>query len=221
MTTPLIITLAVIILIALAAVLSTKPSGRVFQFSKREPLFTPAERSFLGVLDQCVGNQFRVFGKVRLGDLITPAKEMDNKSRTTARNKANQKHVDFVLCKADTLAVIAAIELDDSSHGTEKTKKRDNELESFLSSAGLTLIRFPAQRAYTLEDVRQKIEGLVGEAPVATCTAEAQIPVSLCPKCGSALVRKKSTKGEEKGREFMACPQFPKCRHIEPVQTSA
>ena len=36
-----------------------------------QTLFTPAERSFLGVIDNAIDGQYRVMGKVRLADLIT------------------------------------------------------------------------------------------------------------------------------------------------------
>lgn len=51
-------------------------------FEARKDLFTPAERSFYGVLEQVVAGEFKVFGKVRLGDLIQPAKGLSQSVRT-------------------------------------------------------------------------------------------------------------------------------------------
>ncbi len=36
-----------------------------------------------------------------------------------------------------------------------------------------------------------------------------------CPKCGSELVVKVAKKGPNAGKEFMACPGFPKCRYTK------
>jgi len=43
-------------------------------------LFTPAERSFLGVLNSVLKDDVHIMGKVRVADVITPSK---------SRNKSN------------------------------------------------------------------------------------------------------------------------------------
>ncbi|MGB0733955.1 MAG: DUF2726 domain-containing protein [Pontibacterium sp.] len=35
-----------------------------------------------------------------------------------------------------------------------------------------------------------------------------------CPKCGSSLVKKIAKKGQHKGKAFMACSAYPKCRYV-------
>lgn len=80
------------------------------------PLFTPAEGSFLGVLNQAVSGKARVFGKVRVGDVLKPKPSLQRGPATTARNRINRKHFDFILCRPDDLSVICVIELDDKSH---------------------------------------------------------------------------------------------------------
>ncbi|MGH8196269.1 MAG: DUF2726 domain-containing protein [Woeseiaceae bacterium] len=39
-------------------------------YVRKPALFSPAERSFLGALEQAAGNEYRVFGKVRIADVI-------------------------------------------------------------------------------------------------------------------------------------------------------
>lgn len=36
----------------------------------------------------------------------------------------------------------------------------------------------------------------------------------LCPKCGAPMVKRTAARGENAGREFWGCSQFPKCRGI-------
>ena len=36
-----------------------------------------------------------------------------------------------------------------------------------------------------------------------------------CPKCGSALVKRKIHKGEKAGQEFLGCEKFPRCRYTK------
>jgi len=35
-----------------------------------------------------------------------------------------------------------------------------------------------------------------------------------CPKCGSSMVMRETKKGENKGKKFWGCSNFPKCRGI-------
>ncbi|WP_157071817.1 DUF2726 domain-containing protein [Steroidobacter denitrificans] len=41
-----------------------------FPHHKNQVLFISVERSFLGMLEQAVGGEYRVFGKVRVADIV-------------------------------------------------------------------------------------------------------------------------------------------------------
>jgi len=115
-------------------------------------LFSPAERSFYGVLTHAAPH-YLVLAKVRVSDLIHVAG--DPSPRTTAQNRLNAKHVDFVLCTKDGLAAVAAIELDDNSHKRPDRQERDKLLDSVFAAARLPLLRMPCRRTYRADDVRQ------------------------------------------------------------------
>jgi hypothetical protein len=66
-------------------------------------LFTAAERAFLGVLDEAVGQSYRIFGKVRVADVITARDDLDRRTRQTAANRTRSKHFDFALCSPTDL----------------------------------------------------------------------------------------------------------------------
>jgi hypothetical protein len=146
---------ALIIIAALKMKLSPLEDGLAFQ--PRDVLFTPAERSFLGVLEQALDSGYRVFGKVRLGDIVKPAKGLSNSRRTTAHNKINQKHVDFVICKSSDLAVLAVVELDDKSHERDDRAGRDQFVDRALADAKIPVIHFSAKKGYALPEVRGKL----------------------------------------------------------------
>ena len=199
---------------------------------KRQPaLFTPAERSFLGVLDLAVGNDFRVFGKVRVGDLLAPQNGQTNGQRTTALNKINYKHVDFVLCKPDDLSVVCAIELNDKSHQQKSRQERDEFLRRACRSAGLPLITFDARHAYSPAEVSRAIadalpgqwpkriepmqQALMPEEKRSSLLGSEDVPP--CPRCSSAMVKRTAKGGDNAGKEFWGCSNFPKCREILPI----
>ena len=128
-----------------------------YSYRIKGPLFSPAERSFLGVIDAAVSDTYRVFGKVRVADVLSPQKGMSRKHWQIAFNKISAKHFDYVLCCKDTLKIIAVIELDDKSHNKAASKNRDKLLKEACESASLTLVRFPAKASYSIAEVRQSV----------------------------------------------------------------
>lgn len=125
-------------------------------------LFTPAERSFLGVLDQAVESDFRVFGKVRVADIVEIAKGTQKSQRYAAFNRISAKHFDFVLCRPSDLMPVCVIELNDKSHAKDLRKERDEFLEKVCAVAGIPLIFIPAQHSYTHTEVCDHIAGVIG-----------------------------------------------------------
>jgi very-short-patch-repair endonuclease len=128
-------------------------------YQKEPALFTPAEQAFLTVLDEALEGRSRVFGQVRLEDLIKVKSGLSNSARQGARNRIQSKHVDFVVCDPTDLSVQFVIELDDSSHQRPRRQKRDDFLDKALAAAGVRLLRFRAKRGYSVQDIRQAIVG--------------------------------------------------------------
>ena len=148
-----IVLLAVVIF---ALTLKKEPIGLDYKLSG--PLFSPAERSFFGVLQQAVSDEYMVMGKVRVADILLPAKGLNKSQWQTAFNKISSKHFDFILCDHEELKVLAAIELDDKSHNSKKARNRDALLNSACESAGFPLIRFPAKKGYQIADIKTQIQ---------------------------------------------------------------
>lgn len=128
-------------------------------FLAKDWLLSEGERSFLGVLDRVVAGRYRVMCKVRLFDVVYFRKGAQQSQ--TWRNKTDRQHLDFLLVTPDELRPVAAIELDDSSHGSDAAAKRDATKDAVLAAAGLPLIRLSARRGYVVDDVRAAIDSAV------------------------------------------------------------
>lgn len=128
-----------------------------YQYQLQKALFTPAERSFYGVLKQAVGDQYDVFGKVRVADVLTPKRGMNRSDWQRAFNKISARHFDFVLCDKASLAVQVVIELDDSSHNKTNRIERDEFVNKAAEGAGLRIIRFPAKATYTIQAIQDTV----------------------------------------------------------------
>lgn len=135
--------------------------GKVDHYYLREALFTPAERSFLGVLEPQLPPGVRVFGKVRLEDLFGMKSGLERGPRQGAWNRIGRKHVDFLLFRSSDLTPLAGIELDDSSHEAEDRKARDCFIGEVFLSCDLPLLHVPAQAAYNPAELRSKIAAVL------------------------------------------------------------
>lgn len=205
-------------------------------YRQRGGLFSPAERSFFGVLNQALGADYKVFGKVRVGDVLAPEEGLTTSERLRALNRINRMHFDFVVCAPGDLSVLFVIELDDKSHQEGRRLQRDQFLLEACKSAGLTLISFQAQHAYSVPDVAAKIVELTaiefGRSSavasghvIATSYASTQgdgLPLApssspLCPRCSSLMVKRTAKAGEKAGHEFWGCSKFPACREVMPL----
>ncbi|GGO85719.1 hypothetical protein GCM10011348_34920 [Marinobacterium nitratireducens] len=134
---------------------ASKPAYR-----RKPALFTPAERSFAGVLDMVLDDRYRLFGKVRVADLIEPQPSRDRRLWQIAFNRISAKHFDFVICDSCDLAPLCVIELDDSSHQKSKRQQRDELLERICSQVALPLVRVPARKGYKRAEVEALLKPL-------------------------------------------------------------
>lgn len=202
--------------------------GDATLYQKEPTLFTPAERSYLGVLEQALGNEFRIMGKVRLADILKVKPGVTGGARQAAFNKIQSKHLDFVACDPGDLSIRFAVELDDKSHNKQDRQDRDAFLDKSMEAAGLPIIRFAAKRTYSVQEVRDTIAARLNvQEPTATAAATTAMPASpdtapraeakKCPACGGDMVLRKASKGQNAGNEFWGCSNYPKCKKILPV----
>ena len=209
---------------------------RKFPYSRKQALFSPAERSFLGALDAAVGTDYRIFAKVRVADIVEPKKKLGKSAWQAAFNRINAKHFDYVLCNRRDLSVICVVELDDQSHQKPKRKTRDTFLVSVCEAIDLPLVQIPAQRTYSVTEIKTRIMEAVGQGNIPVILADAiqgtgsrleptlnldSIDESLladaapaCPECGAPMVRRQVKTGSNTGKKFWGCSTYPKCRGV-------
>lgn len=165
---------AAIALAVLKALLAgKKPGGIKFPYQSIPHLFTPAERSFLGVLDQVINSDYRIFGKVRAADVMSVTKGMSRSEWKQAFNRIQSKHFDFVICRASDSSILLLIELDDKSHKKTQRLERDDFVEKATEAAGIPLLRIPCQRSYSAQEVSSLITTHLPESNKANKAVEA------------------------------------------------
>ncbi|MCP4699382.1 MAG: DUF2726 domain-containing protein [Gammaproteobacteria bacterium] len=129
-----------------------------YPYEKQEALYTPAERFFYGVLSQIIDKRFVVFGKVRLADVIKTTEGLSNSERCSAFNKIRGKHLDFIICKAQNLSIVGAIELDDWTHQRADRRARDEFVDAALAMADIPVLHVPVRRKYSIAELKRQLE---------------------------------------------------------------
>lgn len=117
--------------------------------------FTRSEQEFLRLLNGSIDRQkYTIFPKVRLADFIEV---------TTGKgeyqswwNKIRSKHIDFLVWNVEESRIALAIELDGSSHQSERAEERD-EFKNKLYAQ----IQVPLVRVKTGTDFNTEISKLV------------------------------------------------------------
>lgn len=199
-------------------------------YKSREILFTPAELNFLNTLEQSLNKNYQIYGKVRLCDIIEPKNNLDSRAQQRAFNRISSKHVDFVICNARSLAIEMVIELDDSTHEQGDRIARDEFLDAALKAANVPITRFPVNRAYTLRELQAKLGNFVitAQEPFDKTTVEVAEPkpvitkpapsndIGKCSTCGSEMKVREKKSGDDAGKKFWVCTQYPGCKNVEP-----
>jgi very-short-patch-repair endonuclease len=129
---PIAVFVVVFIAGLLAAAAKRSPARRGDAPKAREPLTRREQEMFRTLAQAFPYPQYVVLSQVAFTALITARAH-------STRNGFNRKVADFVLCDAE-FRVIAAIELDDSSH-----KGRENEdasRDAWLTGAGYRVLRY-------------------------------------------------------------------------------
>jgi len=123
---------------------------------KRAPyLLTKSEHHFYKALKQAIPDNTHICMKVRMGDLLICS---DREWKAGWGPKISAKHVDFVLINAHTTEIICAIELDDSTHRTNRNRiDRDKFVNKAFETAGVNLIRINTQRHYDVVELKETI----------------------------------------------------------------
>ncbi|MHB1702053.1 MAG: DUF2726 domain-containing protein [Acidobacteriaceae bacterium] len=147
----LLAVVAVIVIAAIAAQLHTARRRNEDQREKprrKEPLTEREQAMYFRLkeaLPECV-----VLAQVAFSAIL------DARSRAT-RNTFDRKVADFVICNR-SFKVIAAIELDDSTHDDKKQK--DGKRDDMLKRSGLSVLRY--RQIPSTDQIRKDIEGLEG-----------------------------------------------------------
>ena len=172
---------------------------------KKAQLLTDAELQLFNFMKNnlCQIDKLEIFAKVRLADIV----QVDTRVTTDKKFlwKITNKHVDYLICKKDTLDIICAVELDDYTHENDAAKEKDMFIMQVLDAAGIKTIRIKTRiRAIEKNDL-----ALVDD----------YINTALAPKCYYCGKKMYPKIAKKDGHRFYACEDFINCRYTVDIDT--
>ncbi len=142
-----------LILIILVLAIKLFAGRRKYPYISR-PLLTKTEYAFYKVLRKYTDrHNLLICPKVRMEDFI---KVTAKKNYARYRGYIKSRHVDFIICDND-LNILCGIELDDSSHNTEKAQEIDKFKNNTFKAIEIPLYRIKTSSNYN-EEISQIIK---------------------------------------------------------------
>ena len=142
-------------------------------YSLRVSVLTSGERAFFEVLRGVLPDEYSIFLKVRLGDLVNVTYGAG--SRQAAYAQVCSKSLDFVICNT-ALSPVVAINLVDGSLGRNATQTRES-IERVLAKVALPIEHIPLRPSYDEAEMRQhitkhvKLHSIAGDLALAAILA--------------------------------------------------
>lgn len=129
-------------------------------YLQRQSLLSRGETVFFHALRRALGHRFGISIKTRLADIVQCPEDL---WETPHGRRLCQKHIDFTLYDWHSLAVVAVIELDDSSHQLPARKSRDQFVNDVFRSVDVPLIRIRAAARYSTSMLREQLSTALHE----------------------------------------------------------
>lgn len=150
-------------------------------YTKRKYLFSVPELKFFELLKEIIGDNYYIFPKVRICDIIEPK----NKSDYSNFNRIKSKHVDFLLCTKNPITSKIIIELDDSSHNAPRRQTRDRFVDEIFANSEIPIVHIKTQDAHSKESVTKQLQEAYRTKYV---IKEKEKTPNKAPGCGLALI---------------------------------
>lgn len=123
-------------------------------YEKKIYLLTQKELKFYKLIKQITNKyNLNLFTQVALYEIVRTKNIKDF-------NRIKSKSIDFVITDSNCQIKIC-IELDDSTHIQEKRQERDKFINELFKQLDIKLLRIPEQSYYNLNELEEKIKGLI------------------------------------------------------------
>lgn len=144
--------------------------GRRLPYVADPVLFSPEQRRFLEVLERAVGKGYRVYGMVRVADVVGLRPKLDRRSRQRAYERLGDRRFDFLVCTQSNTAIACAVNLAPKSRLRSRAPR--DGLDRVCAAAGLPFVRFRESDAYSVLEIEERVFGAMHAVRVTSDASE-------------------------------------------------
>lgn len=193
---------------------------------RKSRLLSPAERGFFDCLIPALSEDFYIFTKVAMLDVVSPAPTAGYFEKRRLNKALKGQCLDYVLCKKHDLSIFGVIELENFEKRASRRDRSDREflVNSVCKSAHLRLFYFDIRQDYKGVDIQRLVTGHSSKQkePELSGSARSQFTIDnssyaafakqrSCPQCNGEVVTKVAVKGKRIGEKFLMCRKYPYC----------
>lgn len=120
-------------------------------------LFSPGEQAFLSVLERALGRGYRVYGKVRVLDMLGVRRRIGGRARRRALARLRDRRFDFVVCTEGASAIACAVNLSPRSRLARLAP--GDRLDRICAAAHLPFVRFREGDRYSVVEIEERVFG--------------------------------------------------------------
>ena len=152
-----VVMIGVIVLVVAQLIPKKKTESKHYDLSSyylKNSIVTPVEKWMYSIIKDELTEEYIVTPKVGLKDFIG-VKKGNNYMKHIGH--IAQRHIDFLVCKKDTLSPSFGIEIDDTSHEQKNRKNRDQENDQIYNAIGMKILHIPTKiKEEELRDIIKK-----------------------------------------------------------------
>ncbi len=201
---------------------------------RKSRLLSAAERNFYELLSSSLGEEYCVFAKVRVLDVVETSPGVAWMKMKKIQRALADNFFDFVICKKNDMSIYGVIELEkfNEKDGKKSERGRESVVAEVCKESKLKMYYFDIRQDYRDVDLRRLITGRSAikrePAAVSPATHKSRLTVAgesvsefsslrSCPKCHSEVVTKVAVKGDHIGEKFLMCRKYPYCDYQVPL----
>lgn len=202
-------------------------------YERADTLISPTQQSILFLLEEALDERYSVFSKIRLQDVVRVNPDLSPGQHKAAMKRLTSEPLDLVICEKKNTAILGVVLLNGPEAPPENGYVcRETDIESVLAVAGIPVVHIDASRAYTLDEIRIEVSRTIFlkwkhnkatplSEPVSDKGVRKNGGLGFCPLCGAPFVKRIARKGAYAGKHFLACSNYPQCKHVRLVKDDA
>jgi hypothetical protein len=204
-----------------------------FPYERTDALISPNQQSVLCLLETALDERYSVFSKIRLQDVVRVNSDLSPGRQKAAMKRLNSKPLDLVICEKGNAAILGVLLLDgEGASPVNGLACRETDVDLVLAAAGIPVVHLNASKAYSLDDIRIEVSRTIFLKWKIGNAAQLSEPINdngiskngefgFCSVCGAPLAKRIARKGVYAGKHFLACSNYPRCKHVRLVKNDA